>query len=67
MNPSGGISIDRNIALKCADALLSEIQSDGENGFGKVTITVERGEITFVENDRKRKGLALLALVNVTR
>lgn len=59
------VTVDRPLALKIADKLLAEIQADGADGFGQVTVEVERGEITFIRHDRRRKGAALFALASV--
>ncbi len=61
------VTVDRPLALKIADKLLAEIQGDGVDGFGQVTVEVERGEITFIRHDRRRKGAALFALAALTR
>src|SRR5271170_1375643 len=61
------VTVDRPLALKIADKLLAEIQADGPDGFGEVTVEVERGEITFIRHDRRRKGAALFALAALTR
>jgi hypothetical protein len=60
------VSIDIPLALRAAERMLRASAAKGRDGWTEVTIKMQSGEVTLVDERVTHKGAALVALVTAS-